>query len=217
MVRSVGKRLSINTRVSLELNQIIEDLVKQKNYDSVSEFIRVGIDMLIKYHNYEHKMEDKDYREKFLSEIKPELLMDKLQSAVSENVANLSDEDFEMFYYALSTQRLTRKRNAEYEKKKMIHCIRNGGELEARVGYKLGRTGSNGTAFEFYKPITPDWKEDWDNLSDDDRTILLEELKEKLEKMPERLGELGYKSELDPTTRLDYIINEISKSLESEF
>ena len=143
--------------------------------------------------------------------------MDKLQSAIAESVANLSDEDFEMFYYALSTQRLTRKRNAEYEKKKMIHCIRNGGEIEARVGYKLGRTGSNGTDFEFYKPITPDWKEDWDNLSEDDRTILLEELKEKREKMPERLGELGYKSELDPTTRLDHIINEISNSLESEF
>ena len=217
MARTVEKRLSINTRITIELNQIIEDLVKQKRYDSVSEFIRVGIDMLIKYHNYEHQMEDKEYREKFLSEIKPELLMDKLQSAIAESVANLSDEDFEMFAYAVSTERLTRKRHGDYEQKKMIECIRNGGELEARVGYKLGRTGSNGTAFEFYKPITPDWKEDWDNLSDDDRTILLEELKEKLEKMPERLGELGYKSELDPTTRLDHIINEISNSLESEF
>ena len=96
-------------------------------------------------------------------------------------------------------------------------CITAGGELVPKVGYTLRKMSSNGTEFEFYKPITPDYREDWENLSDNDKRILLDELREKRDKIPQRLEELEYKSMMDPTTRLDYIINEISKSLESEF
>ena len=217
MTKKKDKTFSIYTRLSPSLSQTIEELVEEKNYDSISEFMRVSAEMLVKYHQNEDKMQDKEYREKFLNEFQPKLMKNKTQSAIAQYISNLSLEELELFYYTISNEKLKRKRERDYEKKRLYYCLRYGGEINPKVGYRLGEVNN----FEIYLPIGPTQGEYWENLSDDDKMFLLEELRDKRSNLENKLREFGYSNFSEPLypsevlySKIDYFIEGISKEIE---
>ena len=212
IMKKRDKGVTINTRLSIGLNQLIEDLVSAKNYESVSGLIRVAVEMLVNYHNYEDRMQEPQYRDEFLGKVKPELLMDKTESAVASYVKNLPENELEIFYYTISNERLNRKRNKENEKKGLLKCYRYGGELSPKVGYRKIDAGGH----IIYRPIEPSDDEFWDNLSTDDRKYLLEELKVKRNNLHTKVVELGFPQFPDTNYFIiDGIIERISKEIEN--
>ena len=205
------KSIVVNFRVPVKLNEKIEEYIENNGYSSLSDFLRIACDQLMKYHDYEDRFNDPKVREEFIQKIDPEILKHNQDNAMIAHFQNLSEEELERFYYELTKERSQRQKNKiELNSQRKI-MLRNGGEPEPKVGYALGITQD----IEFYRPITPNSKE-WGNLSKEDKNHLLKELKQKRADLETLLPEPEKNPPEYRFLILDRIIREINERIDDE-
>jgi len=200
-----------NSRFSISQANKITEYVEKYSYENDSELIRIAVILLMKYHDYEDKFEDYDERMKFAEEIDPMIKTEKKQKCLETILINSSDKELERFYFITSKERNDRTKNKIKSAKDKRMILQYGGESESKVGYVLGYVND----VKFYKPITPDYDE-WNNLSKEDKEILLLELQKKRVDLETILTKPENPSNDYRFSTIDRIINKIEKGISDE-
>lgn len=199
-----------NSRFTISKNEEISKCVEQYSYQNDSEFIRIGVELLLRYHKHQEEYKDPEKMIIFAKEIDPLITAEKKEQCLTTLLVNSSQEELERFYFVISQERNKRVKDKvkRVKDKKMILLF--GGEVEPKVGYQLANNGD----IEYYRPITPESKE-WQDLSTEDKKTLLIDLKQKrmdLEiKLPLSENSLDHRF-----SRIDRIINEISDGISDD-
>jgi len=200
-----------NSRFSISQASKITEYVEKYSYENDSELIRIAVLLLMKYHDYEDKFEDYDERMKFAEEIDPMIKTEKKQKCLETILINSSDKELERFYFITSKERNDRTKNKIKSAKDKKLILQSGGESESKVGYILGITND----VKFYKPITPDHNE-WNNLSKEDKEMLLLELQKKRVDLETLLPKPENPSHDYRFSIIDRIIHKIEKGISDE-
>jgi len=200
-----------NSRFTISKNEEISKCVEKNSYENDSEFIRIAVELLLEYHKHKEKYQDPEQMIQFAKEIDPLINEEKKERCLTTLLLNSSQEELERFYFVISQERNKRvKDNIKRAKDKRL-ILSEGGELEPKVGYVLGMTNY----VEFYKPIRPDL-EQWDDLSKEDKEVLLIDLKQKRIDL-ETLLPKPENSEIDHRfSRIDRLIEDITKGIEDD-
>ena len=163
-----------NSRFTISKNTEISECVEKYSYQNDSEFIRIAVELLLKFHKHQEEFKDPEKMIIFAKEIDPLITAEKKERCLTTLLLNSSPEELERFYFAISQERCKRVKDKTKRHKDKQFVLQWGGELEPKVGYVL----RNVNDIECYKPITPDYKE-WQDLSTDDKEVLLMDLKQK--------------------------------------
>ena len=196
-----------NSRFTISKNTEISECVEKYSYQNDSEFIRIAVELLLEFHKHKEKYQDPEKMIIFAKGIDPLITAEKKEQCLITLLVNSSQEELERFYFVIYQEKNKRgKDKVKRDKdKKMILLL--GGELEPKVGYELANNGD----IEYYRPITPE-REEWQNLSTDDKEMLLMDLKQKridIEvKFPLSENSLDHRF-----SRIDRVIKEIADGI----
>lgn len=199
-----------NSRFSVSQAEKLSEYVEKYSYENDSEFIRIAVILLMRYHDYQDKFEDPNERMKFAQEIDPIIQTEKKQECMESLLINSSDKDLERFYFVVSQERNKRVKDEIKSKRDKMHILGCGGEIEPKVGYTLSISND----VEFYMPILPH-NHEWEELSKDDKGNLLLELKQKLEDLENSEIRKDCPKE-ERFSRLKKIIGDISDKISDE-
>ena len=200
-----------NSRFSISKNEEISKCVEKYSYENDTEFIRIGVELLLNYHAHKEKYQDPDHMIQFAKEIDPLITAEKKEKCLTTLLVNSSQEELDRFYFVISQERNKRVKDKikRAKDKKLILSV--GGELEPKVGYCLRWNND----IEYYGPIEPNNKQ-WNDLSKEDKEILLIDLKQKRIDLKTLLPKPENSCEDYRFRRIDFIIDGITKGIEDD-
>lgn len=161
----------------------IQEYVKNNNYKDTSQFIRESCQFQIDFIDKQKYFKDKPKEAlNYLNEQGLKLENKKMNEAVLEIYKGLEEEDKERYFLGFALERKARAENKLQNAKNKRLVMMRGGEYEPKVGYF--KTQDYQTKFTWFKPITPDFSNqyhnDWNELTLENKQTLLAELRSKL-------------------------------------
>ena len=152
-----------------------EEIIKQYNFESWSDFLKVSISFLVKFLEYKIECQDNPEKLKELAELYDPLMKhEKDYDRLSTIIGAYDDEQLERFYYMMSLERKSRKETKVKQTRVNGRIKRRHGEYEPKVGYIL----TNEEDIEYYRPMSEGDK-GYDELTDNDKQVLQLEVEEK--------------------------------------
>ena len=158
----------------------MEEYVKFFDFKDNSSFVRGSLTVFFDFLDLkENFLKTPESAQKFLEEIEPRLIAQKIQDAFLLIYQNLSKEEQEAIFYKIDQNRkesITDKR--EFIKMKQT-AILHGYEIVSKVGY-MGECYIGKFKKPFLRPVTPEATNEWNLMTLDQKITLLEDQHNKL-------------------------------------
>ena len=170
-----------------------EKIIKEYNFESWSEFLKVGISFLVKFLEYKIKCQDNPEKLKEIAELYDPLIQHERDYDGMKNIiGDYTERQLETFYYMMGLERTSRK-ETKVKRTRINEIIRrHHGVFEPKVGYIL----TNEEDIEYYRPMR-EYDKGYDELSDNDKQVLQLEVEEKQRVLDEEAKKKEEESQRD--------------------